>query len=219
MSNRNPQGRTNLLFGILLVGLGALFLLGQVFGFNLAGFLWPFFIIVPGLLFFLGMVLGGKQAGPLAIPGSIVTTVGLLLLYQSISGHWESWAYAWTLIFPTSVGIGLTINGVWSDIPRLRQTGSRWITAGLIIFLVGGIFFELILNISGGFISNILWPALLILLGIFLLLRRASPGSGPRHDHDDAEVIHPPVAEQPSQQVPDVEYDPLGEKEKGPFNE
>lgn len=216
MSDRNLQGRTNLLFGILLVGLGALFLLGQIFGFNLAGYLWPFFIIVPGLLFFLGMVLGGKPAGPLAIPGSIVTTVGLLLLYQSITGHWESWAYAWTLIFPTSVGVGLTINGIWSDIPDLKETGSRWITAGVVIFLMGGIFFELILNVSGGLIGNILWPGMLILLGIYLLARRASPDGG---SHDVEKVVHPPVAEQPSQQVPDVEFTPLGEEKKETFNE
>ena len=174
MSESNAQTRTSLLIGILLIGLGVLFLLGQLFGFDLWGFLWPLIVLVPGVLFFVGMVLGGKSAGPLAIPGSIVTTVGLLLLYQSLSGHWESWAYAWALVFPTSVGVGLFINGAWSDIPRLRQTGMKWITTGLVIFVLTGIFFELLLNVSGGFISDILWPALLILLGVFLLLRRTT---------------------------------------------
>lgn len=94
MAHGTPQGRMSVLIGILLVGLGAMFLLGQLFNINLISYLWPFFVIVPGLLFFVGMLLGGKQAGPLAIPGSIVTMTGLLLLYQSITGHWESWAYA-----------------------------------------------------------------------------------------------------------------------------
>jgi len=174
MSANNSPARGGLITGILLVGLGALFLLGQIFGFSLwAGFLWPLGIIVPGVLFFVGMVLGGKSAGPLAIPGSIVTTVGLLLLYQSITNHWESWAYVWTLVFPTAVGVGLVVNGMWSGMPSLRESGMRWITAGLVLFVVGGIFFELLLNISGGFISDVVWPALLILLGLFLLLRRS----------------------------------------------
>lgn len=174
MSANNSPGRGGLITGILLVGLGALFLLGQFFDFDLwSTLLWPLVIIVPGVLFFVGMALGGRSAGPLAIPGSIVTTVGLLLLYQSLSGHWESWAYAWTLVFPTAVGVGLLINGTWSAMPSLRESGMKWITAGLVLFVVSGIFFELLLNISGGVISDVVWPALLILLGLYLLLRRS----------------------------------------------
>jgi hypothetical protein len=82
----------------VLVALGTLFLLEQFFDFQLGQWLWPLFIIIPGLLFFVGMLLGGKSAGPLAIPGSIVTTVGLLLLYQNTFNHFESWAYTWALM-------------------------------------------------------------------------------------------------------------------------
>ncbi|NLH07100.1 MAG: hypothetical protein GX484_05790 [Chloroflexi bacterium] len=198
MAHGTPQGRMSVLIGILLVGLGAMFLLGQLFNINLISYLWPFFVIVPGLLFFVGMLLGGKQAGPLAIPGSIVTMTGLLLLYQSITGHWESWAYAWTLIFPTSVGIGLVIHGAWSEIERLRQTGMKWITGGLVLFLLSGMFFELILGISGGLVSSVIWPVMLILLGVFLLVRRSSrSGGGPAGGSREGEESAPaePVIE------------------------
>ncbi len=198
MAHSNPQGRMSVLIGILLVGLGAIFLLGQFFDFNFMRFLWPFFVIVPGLLFFVGMLLGGKQAGPLAIPGSIVTMTGLILLYQSITGHWESWAYAWTLIFPTSVGVGLVINGAWSEIERLRQTGMKWITGGLVLFLLSGMFFELLLGISGGLVSNVIWPVLLILLGVFLLVRRSNRsagGSASSGEGQEAAPIEPVVEE------------------------
>lgn len=208
-SSHNPRGRVNLVIGALLVGLGALFLFGQLFNVNLWQFFWPFFVIVPGLLFFVGMVLGGKPAGPLAIPGSIISMVGLLLLYQSITGHWESWAYAWALILPTSVGIGLAINGAWSDVERLVTTGTKWITAGIALFLVGGVFFELILNISDGFIGNVVWPGLLITFGLYLLLRhgsRAIGGSPGKTPADEAPAEEAPPA--PSE----PEFEPIGEE-------
>jgi len=199
MATQQQRGRTNAIIGMVLVGLGAMFLLGQLFDINMWRFFWPFFIIIPGLLFFLGMALGGKSAGPLAIPGSIVTTVGLLLLYQSVTNHWESWAYAWALIFPTSVGVGLVINGAWSDVDRLGETGMKWIKTGLIIFLVGGIFFELLLNISGSVIGNIFWPLLLIGGGVYLLSRRAK---------NNTSASQPPAApaeEAPAQEEPTFE--------------
>lgn len=199
MAQDNSRGRTNVLIGIVLVGLGALFLLGQLFGFSMMQFLWPFFVIVPGLLFFVGMVLGGKQAGPLAIPGSIVTMTGLLLLYQSVTGHWESWSYAWALVFPTSVGVGLLINGAWSDIERLRQTGMKWITGGLVVFLLAGIFFELLIGISGGLVSDVVWPALLILLGVYLLVRRAHRGDDEHSGGNGASPIE--ITEAPAEPV------------------
>ncbi|MFQ5795170.1 MAG: hypothetical protein ACE5JP_08995 [Candidatus Bipolaricaulia bacterium] len=172
MTNKNARGRGNLVIGLILVGLGVIFLLGRVFdiGFGLS---WPFFIIIPGLLFFVGMILGGKDAGSLAIPGSIVTMVGLILLYQNITNHWESWAYVWALIWPTSVGIGLIIHGTWSKRAHILQDGIHWARVGIVIFLIGGVFFEVIIGISGGGRGGIGWSVLLIVFGVYLLMRNS----------------------------------------------
>jgi len=175
--NENTKGSVRLGLGAVLVALGALFLLEQFFDFRLGDWMWPFFIIIPGLLCFVGMVLGGKSAGQLAIPGSIVTTVGLLLLYQNTFNHFESWAYAWALI-PVAVGVGLMINGAWSDQPALVHNGRRVVGIGLVLFLVGFVFFELVLHI-GGMANGLVPPLLLILAGIYLLLRRTSSGVHP----------------------------------------
>jgi hypothetical protein len=175
--NDNTRGSASIGIGAVLVAFGALFLIEQLFDFQLGQWLWPLFIIIPGLLCFLGMVLGGKSAGPLAIPGSIVTTIGLLLLYQNTFNHFESWAYAWALI-PIAVGVGLMINGTWSDQPALIQNGRRLAGIGLVLFLVGFFFFELVLNI-GGMASGIVAPLLLIAAGIALLLRRTRSGVHP----------------------------------------
>jgi LiaI-LiaF-like transmembrane region len=173
--------------GLLLIGLGVLFLLGQFVRFDIWHYLWPFFVIGFGLMFFVGMIAGGKEAGGLAIPGSLFTMLGLLFLYQNAFNHWASWAYAWALLAPTSVGIGLMIFGRWSDKPGLYQPGWLLMIIGLTIFLALGAFFELLAGIAG-FASpgRVLWPLVLILVGVLLLFGRGfhwlMPPFAPRPD-------------------------------------
>lgn len=171
MRENRTRNYVNLVFGLILIGLGIVFLLGQFLNISFWRFFWPFFIIIPGLLFFVGMVMGGKSAGLLAIPGSITTTFGLVLLYQSVTNHWASWAYVWALIFPTAIGIGLIIHGAWSEQPNFRSQGMGWLRAGIILFVVAGVFFEFIVGISGWRISDIAGSVLLIVIGVYLLLR------------------------------------------------
>jgi len=149
-----------------------------LFGFNVWGVVWPFFIIVPGLLFFVGMVALGKNGAPLAIPGSIITMIGLILLFQVLTGLWQMWAYIWALVFPTSVGIGIAIAGLWGDDPRAARAGGTTALIGLVIFLAFAVFFELLLNLSGlrsGPLGRIVLPVLLIGAGVVTLLLALLP--------------------------------------------
>jgi hypothetical protein len=170
--------------GIVLVSVGMVFLAGELAGIRLGEWLWPFLIIGPGLLFFLGMILGGPSAGGLAIPGSIITTVGVLLLFQNTIGHFESWAYAWALIV-VAVGLGLIMNGVWSNKPGLTQSGWRLAGLGVVLFAIGFFFFELILNIGGfgDLLGGRFLPSLLLIgVGVLALMRgiaRRAPGDAP----------------------------------------
>ena len=129
------QYHVGIILGILLIGAGLVFLLGQILQINLSGLLWPWIIVLIGGAFFAGMVLGGKQAGPLAVPGSIIAMIGLILFVQNTFDLWLSWAYSWGLIV-CSVGIGLVIYGHWSDLPDLRTRGWEVARVGLILFLV-----------------------------------------------------------------------------------
>jgi hypothetical protein len=175
MAENRLHNSGGIIAGLLLVCLGGLLLLGEVFQLHVMGLLWPFFVIVPGLLLFGAMLNGGKGAAGLAIPASIVTMVGVLLFYQNIFNLWATWAYAWALVFPTAFGIGLVIQGVWSGDLVLRNRGVDAIKTGLIIFAVFALFFELLLNISGfrsGLVGRIFWPLLLIGLGVWLAFGR-----------------------------------------------
>lgn len=159
---------------ILLVGL--VWLLGQLTDIDL-GTLWPFFVIVPGTVVLItGLAASPGGAGVAAtVVGCQLTGVGLLLLFQNVTGLWQTWAYAWALVWPTSIGLGLVARGGLSGDHALSRNGVRTATVGIIIFVVGFAFFEGVLNISGssmGIVGDLALPAVLITLGITVILRR-----------------------------------------------
>jgi hypothetical protein len=168
------NGRTgSLMAGAALIGLGLLFLVGQFLGANVWRLIWPLALVGAGGLFFVGMVTGGKASAGLAIPGSILSTLGLLMLYQNLSGHWASWAYAWTLIV-VAVGAGVWLMGRWSQDEDRARSGLRLAGVGVALFVVFGAFFELgamLLGARGP--AQLLFPILLILVGLYLVAARS----------------------------------------------
>ncbi len=159
--------------GSLLVGFGLLALLSQVFR-NVINwsYLWPLSIIIFGALFFAGMFAGGRQVSGLAVPGAIISGIGLLMLYQNLASHWESWAYAWTLII-LFVGVGIYIMGAYARNEGQKHAGLKLIRLGFILFVIFGAFFEILFSMDRSLgVRSLLFPALLILLGVYLILQR-----------------------------------------------
>jgi drug/metabolite transporter (DMT)-like permease len=167
-TNRNRGG---LVIGIILIIVGVLALFGRAFTFINWDNLWPLVIVGVGAAFFIGMVLGGKSAGGLAVPGSILVTIGLILLVINFTEQWTAWAYAWALII-CGIGVGVVINGYWSDQPELRKRGFDTIRSGVILFLIFGVIMGFIFSVTG--VTNwgnlLLWGVLLALVGLYLLI-------------------------------------------------
>jgi len=170
-SNREV-GRT--LPAVILISLGVLFLLGQIFSFNFFGALWPFMVIIPGLAFLYFAVTGSKGTVGLAVPGAIITGTGAILFYQNITNHWESWAYVWTL-YPVFVGMALTYISQRTENAEGHKVGQGLVRWGLIAFIGAWAFFELIIFNGGSALGSFLMPALLIGAGAWLLFRSNSP--------------------------------------------
>lgn len=165
-SNRSNIG------AYILIAVGAFFLVTQVFNISLGSIFnlsWPLFIIIPGALFLLVAVTGDRRMAGFAVPGALITGTGAILWYQNTTDHWESWAYVWTL-YPVFVGLALSYMARRTDNAEMAKTGSGFIKFGLIAFLVGAAFFELIL-FDGMTIGRWVVPAVLILAGGYLLLR------------------------------------------------
>ena len=169
---RRGAGSTAAL-GIVLVVVGIFALVVVLSGADLTQNGWPLFIIIPGLTL---LVVGFISFGAVAtIPGGIVTTLGLVLAYANNTGDWPIWAYAWSLVIPGGVGLGMYLQALRDrDRPALR-TGRNLMFAALMIFLIGFVVFESILGISGrdyfGNVGKAALPALLIIVGVILLVR------------------------------------------------
>ncbi len=193
--------RASLIFGLLLIALGVLFLVGQFFQVNVWQYAWPLFILVPGIIFFGITMSGGADSAGFAIPASILTTVGLIFFFQALTGHYASWAYVWTLIFPTAVGLGMFIMGSVGDDDSMRKQGKGFLRAGLVMFVVLGFVFEAIFRLGDSLFSRLFWPAMIILFGLYLILRQTGVFGGSKSvDSQEGEVVE-------VEQIPSVHGD------------
>jgi hypothetical protein len=172
LDHRRTLDALGLILGGGLIVFGGLLLVGRIFDIRIISLIWPLFILGPGVLaYLLALSLESPTGEIVCIPASITTMLGLLLFYQNLTTHWESWAYAWALVAPTSIGLGYLVFGTLQNRPDKIHIGRGLATVGGGIFLVGFVFFELLLNISGFGLGRWAWPVLLLLLGVFLVVR------------------------------------------------
>jgi hypothetical protein len=155
--------RFALVFGVVLILLGILFLAGQILP-GLWGWVgeltWPLIVVGVGVLL---LVIGVAANAPgMAVPACIVGGIGCLLYWQNATGDWASWAYAWALI-PGFVGVGTILMGLWSGQGKPVREGAWTVLVSLILFAIFGSFF------GGLFGLGKYWPVLLILLGLLSL--------------------------------------------------
>jgi len=183
-----------LVVGVILISLGALSLLERLFkGTSFWGWVWPIMIMGFGALFFVGMFIFGKSFSWMAIPGSIVTTNGIMLFLQNLTGRWETWSYSWTIIL-ISVGLGIFIMGTWEGNLSRKKAGRKVMEIGLIMFVIFGAFFEIIFSfgVSEGW-RTFMFPIALLILGSYLVFKQL--GLNTRKDkieQNQPDVVVPP---------------------------
>jgi hypothetical protein len=174
------------LLGAGLIALGILSLVGRsigaLFHFDIAHYGWPLFIIVPGVLLFMASFVLERRAGmAIAILGGMVSMVGCILFIQNLFDVYGSWAYAWALVAPTSVGLAKLAYGALRGLGEEVRSGLRLSGIGLAMFVIGGFFFELVIGINGLHFALgwLCWPALVIGLGVVLVLSNLLPKRNP----------------------------------------
>jgi hypothetical protein len=187
MSNNRNVGA--LVAGSILIVFGLLALISHFFSNSqFWNYAWPVIIMAFGGLFFVGMFAGGKSVAGLAIPGSILGGLGLMMLLQNLTNHWESWAYSWTVIL-ISIGLGIYIMGLYTGNDYRRNSGLRLMKVGAILFIIFGGFFEMIFSafrLNG--LSAYIFPALLILLGLYLVATRSGLWARKDNKSDDQSI-------------------------------
>jgi hypothetical protein len=166
-----------ILAGAVLVTTGLLVLAGRFID-GLWGDAWPVFILFPGVAV-LALGLYRREWEGVAGCGGALTMLGLVLLYQNLTGHWESWAYVWALVAPTGVGGGLWLRAALGGDEPAAARAARVMVAGLGLFVVGVAFFEGIVHVSGrdpGLAGDLALPVLLVVAGVWMLAGRRRTG-------------------------------------------
>lgn len=176
--------QAGLVIGIILVVVGAAFLVGRVVDVSLGPDAWPLWIIVPGLVMLFGsFAIPPRNGLGLAIPGAIITMVGLVLWVQETFDLYATWAYAWALVAPTGPGLGMLLYGLARGDRELAGDGLRTTLVGLGLFFGFALFFEGVIGLSGSRIPGLddALPYAAIGLGVLLVVlslfgRREKPG-------------------------------------------
>jgi hypothetical protein len=188
-----------LVVGLVLICMGALTLFERLFsGAKFWGYLWPLIIIGFGALFFVVMFLTERSFAWLAIPGSIITTNGIMLFLQNLTGRWETWSYSWTVIL-MSVGLGIYIMGAWQGDASRRRSGLKVLEIGAILFIIFGSFFEILFSLGvPSTLRDYILPVALIVLGVYLVVKRSRRISTvPNKGLVDPASIETPIDPQP----------------------
>ena len=181
MTERSPLDHFGVLVGVTLVIAGIALTAAQLLGLRVVGLGWPLLVIVPGVLFLLAAfsVPRGRGISYLAVPGMMILATGVVFQAQTVTGDWQSWSYAWALIAPTALGLGLLIAGARERSRVVRVVGASLLGAGALLFVLAEWFFVRILGVGGqglGWAFGLVMPAVFVLLGIFVItwgIRRA----------------------------------------------
>ncbi len=204
--------------GVSLIVLGLIFFAGQALNMDIGEVAWPFYVIAPGLaLAALGLT--QRRGSGLTIAGSVVTMVGLVLLYQNATDRFETWAYAWALVGPGGSGLGMLLYGTRSGDRKMARDGFRTILGALGLFAVGLVFFEGIIGISGDRLPLPNWvlPVAVIVIGILVLVRgltfrdQRGPVWGGAADEGEASVPSSPADGQPPAEAAATVEEPRAE--------
>lgn len=172
MSEKRVVFQWQVYVGVVLILTGMLFLADLFLPVPLMRVYWPVLVVLFGLTFIVGMLASGKRRAGLAIPGTIITVIGLLLFVQNSFDLWITWTYAWALII-VATGLGMLIMNGYLKRDTIRRVAGLLIGIGLTLFVAFGVLFELIFQVRGADLySGIFLGGGLVLLGLFVVFSK-----------------------------------------------
>ena len=164
----NRRNRRPIVAGTILIALGLYFFVGQFL--NLEG---PLFFVGLGAVFLAAYALGRRLLGFL-IAGNILVAIGLFSAIDELDVLPSTLSGALFFLMPGSAFIGVYVMRNRAAYPQSRRgwaliTGlALWAFAAFIFLVENAVLFS-----SAAWASILrFWPVILILLGLWLLLRR-----------------------------------------------
>ncbi len=175
--DESGTSRGALLVGALLVVFGAIALVVRVSDVEVG---WPVWVILPGIaLLIAAFAVPAPGGSGLAAAGGILTAVGAVLAVQAATGTYASWAYAWAVVAPGGVGAGLLLYGLLTRRGDIARGGLGSLVTGVVLFLIGFLFFEGLLHLDGTRFANLTdigAPIVIMGIGAAVLVAAVIPG-------------------------------------------
>ncbi len=153
----------SLIFGIALVAIGAISLLGNTLLATQAWRLWPVTVVIAGIALTLPGFFGFKKRGfgSFFIPGIPVLTTGGILLFASLFDRWSVWELAWPLEV-LALAVGFALAAIFMRVAGLAISAMIIGVNGLMLAFC---------NLTGLWSSwAILWPIEPLSIGLGLLI-------------------------------------------------
>jgi hypothetical protein len=153
----------SLIFGLALVAIGAISLLGNTILVTQAWRLWPLTVVIAGIALCIPGFLGLKQRGlgSFFIPGIPVLTTGGILLFASLFSRWSVWELAWPLEV-MGLALGFALAAIFMRVAGLAIPAMIIGVNGLMLAFC---------NLTGLWEAwAILWPIEPLAIGLGLLI-------------------------------------------------
>lgn len=167
-TGRFIANRFRILLALILIAMGAVFLLAQAGILDLSGNWWVIFIAIPGLVALVSALVSYRNAGHMQFGVIIQVVFGLALLLLSAIFIWDpTWSFTqgWNVNIQSPFLHDLFNHWPW----LLVVLGAASLFVALAVGLVGGIICLVgavfILNISW----NVVWPLAIVAVGFWLL--------------------------------------------------
>jgi hypothetical protein len=153
----------SLIFGLALVAIGAVSLLGNTLLATQAWRLWPLTVVIAGIALtipgFFGLLRHGF--GSFFIPGIPVLTTGGILLFASLFDRWNVWGIAWPLEV-IGLALGFALAAIFMRVAALAIPAMIIGVNGLMLVFC---------NLTGLWSAwAILWPIEPLAIGLGLLV-------------------------------------------------
>lgn len=106
-----PERILSLIFGVGLLVIGGLSMVGNLFLSTQAWRMWPLVVLAAGIALTAPGLLAISRPGfgAFFMPGIPVLATGGILMFASITGNWGIWALAWPLVvLAVALGFGLS---------------------------------------------------------------------------------------------------------------
>ncbi|PKN92221.1 MAG: hypothetical protein CVU44_16455 [Chloroflexi bacterium HGW-Chloroflexi-6] len=158
-----PERTLSLIFGIALLVIGALSMVGNLFLSTQAWRMWPLVVLAAGLALTLPgfLAIARPGLGAFFMPGIPVLTVGSILMFASITDNWEIWALAWPLLV-LAAALGFGLSAIFMRVPGLAIPAIIIGANGLVLGFC---------NLTGLWSAwAILWPIEPLAIGLGLLV-------------------------------------------------